>query len=72
MIWWMWVLLGVVLLVVEMVTPGGLFALFFGVSALLVAGMAALGLGPLAPVARLRGAGRSSWWASCGGASMRA
>jgi len=44
--WWIWILLGLGLLVVEMVTPGGLFALFFGLSALLVAGLSALGLGP--------------------------
>jgi inner membrane protein len=44
--WWIWILLGLGLLVVEMVTPGGLFALFFGFSALLVAGLSALGLGP--------------------------
>jgi inner membrane protein len=44
--WWLWILLGLGLLVVEMVTPGGLFALFFGLSALLVAGLSALDLGP--------------------------
>ncbi len=44
--WWMWVLLGVVLLAVEIVTPGGLFALFFGISALLLAALAGVGLGP--------------------------
>lgn len=44
MSWWMWVLLGVGLLVVEIVTPGGLFALFFGVSAILVGGLVALGV----------------------------
>jgi inner membrane protein len=44
--WWSWILLGLGLLVVEMVTPGGLFALFFGLSALLVAGLGAAGLGP--------------------------
>ena len=44
MSWWMWVLLGVVLLVVEIVTPGGLFALFFGASAILVGGLVALGV----------------------------
>jgi membrane protein implicated in regulation of membrane protease activity len=44
--WWLWILLGLGLLVVEMVTPGGLFALFFGLSALLVAGLSAVGLGP--------------------------
>ncbi len=43
MTWWMWVLLGIGLLVVEMVTPGGLFALFFGIGALCTAIAAALG-----------------------------
>jgi membrane protein implicated in regulation of membrane protease activity len=45
MSWWLWVLLGVGLLVVEIVTPGGLFALFFGASALLVGLLAAAGVG---------------------------
>jgi inner membrane protein len=44
MVWWLWILAGVVLLVFEMGTPGGLFALFFGVGALLVAPLSALGL----------------------------
>ncbi len=47
MSWWLWVLLGIGLLVVEMVTPGGLFALFFGVGALCVAALSALGAGPI-------------------------
>lgn len=46
MAWWIWILFGLLLLVLEMLTPGGLFALFFGLSALGVAIMAALGLGP--------------------------
>ena len=46
MAWWTWILFGLALLVVEMLTPGGLFALFFGLSALAVSVMAALGLGP--------------------------
>jgi len=45
MIWWMWVLVGLGLLVVEMVTPGGLFALFFGVAALVVALLSVAGAG---------------------------
>jgi membrane protein implicated in regulation of membrane protease activity len=45
--WWIWVLVGVALLVVEIMTPGGLFALFFGVGALVVAGLAAIGAGPV-------------------------
>jgi membrane protein implicated in regulation of membrane protease activity len=45
MSWWIWVLVGFGLLVVEMVTPGGLFALFFGIGALLTAVLAAAGAG---------------------------
>lgn len=45
MSWWLWILVGIALLVVEVSTPGGLFALFFGVGALLVAPLAALGAG---------------------------
>jgi membrane protein implicated in regulation of membrane protease activity len=45
MSWWLWVLFGIGLLVVEMVTPGGLFALFFGVGALLTAVLASAGAG---------------------------
>jgi membrane protein implicated in regulation of membrane protease activity len=44
MIWWLWVLAGIALLAFEVATPGGLFALFFGVGALLTAPLAALGL----------------------------
>jgi membrane protein implicated in regulation of membrane protease activity len=44
MTWWMWVLLGLGLLVVELVTPGGFFALFFGIGALAVALLALAGL----------------------------
>jgi membrane protein implicated in regulation of membrane protease activity len=48
MAWWLWVLAGIGLLVVEMLTPGGLFALFFGVAAILcVAPLAALGADPV-------------------------
>ena len=42
---WLWVLLGIALLVVEMFTPGGLFALFFGAGAIVTGGLAALGAG---------------------------
>lgn len=45
MVWWLWVLAGLALLVVEMATPGGLVALFFGIGALCVAPLAALGVG---------------------------
>jgi membrane protein implicated in regulation of membrane protease activity len=46
MSWWLWVLAGLALLAVELATPGGLFALFFGVGAILVAPLAALGADP--------------------------
>jgi inner membrane protein len=44
MVWWYWVLGGIALLAFEVATPGGLFALFFGVGALCVAPLAVLGL----------------------------
>lgn len=47
MAWWLWVLLGIALLAVEMVTPGGLFAMFFGLGALAVAPLALLGTPPV-------------------------
>jgi membrane protein implicated in regulation of membrane protease activity len=43
MVWWLWVLLGIALLALEVATPGGLFALFFGAGAFAVAALAALG-----------------------------
>ncbi len=45
MVYWAWVLLGLGLLVVEVAIPGGFFALFFGVSALVVALLVGLGWG---------------------------
>lgn len=44
MTWWAWVLLGIALLAVEVATPGGLFAFFFGAGAIMVAPLAALGV----------------------------
>jgi hypothetical protein len=43
--WWVWVLLGLVLLGLEIATPGGFFVLFFGVGALAVGGLVGLGAG---------------------------
>jgi membrane protein implicated in regulation of membrane protease activity len=43
MVWWLWVLVGLAMLAVEMALPGGFFALFFGVGALLVGGLVAAG-----------------------------
>lgn len=44
--WWIWLLGGLALLLIELATPGGLFFLFFGVSALLVGALAGFGIGP--------------------------
>jgi inner membrane protein len=43
MIWWYWMLLGLVLLGVEMATPGGFYILFFGLAALIVGSVTGLG-----------------------------
>jgi hypothetical protein len=43
MAWWIWVLGGLVLLVAEVTTPGGFFAVFFGAGAILVGVLKALG-----------------------------
>jgi membrane protein implicated in regulation of membrane protease activity len=43
MAWWIWVLGGLLLLVVEVTTPGGFFAVFFGVGAILVGVVKAFG-----------------------------
>jgi inner membrane protein len=41
--WWLWVLVGFGLLVVETITPGGFFFVFFGLAAIVVGVLAALG-----------------------------
>jgi inner membrane protein len=46
--WWHWAVLGLVLGLLELATPGGFFILFFGIGALLVAVLSLLGVaGPL-------------------------
>lgn len=42
MVWWLWVLLGLGLLTFEVLTPGGFFAVFFGLAALLVGALTGL------------------------------
>lgn len=34
--WWIWILLGLILLLAEVVTPGGFYIIFFGVGAVIV------------------------------------
>lgn len=43
MAWWIWVLGGLVLLLAEVLTPGGFFVVFFGVGAILVGALQAAG-----------------------------
>jgi membrane protein implicated in regulation of membrane protease activity len=43
MLWWMWVVLGLVLVAIEAAAPGGFFIFFFGVGAFLVGLLVALG-----------------------------
>jgi membrane protein implicated in regulation of membrane protease activity len=44
--WWIWFVGGLSLLLIEMITPGGFFFLFFGVAGLIVGLLSALGVGP--------------------------
>ncbi|MFO0775266.1 MAG: NfeD family protein [Nitrospiraceae bacterium] len=44
MVWWYWMVLGLVLIGLELVTPGGFYLFFFGLSALLVGAFGGLGL----------------------------
>jgi len=42
MVWWYWLLLGLVLLATELATPGGFYILFFGLAALIVGALAGM------------------------------
>lgn len=44
MLWWLWLLLGLLLFGAEILTPGGFFVIFFGVGALVVGVLAAAGV----------------------------
>lgn len=43
--WWLWLVLGLILMGGEALTPGGFFVIFFGVGALVVGALAGLGMG---------------------------
>jgi membrane protein implicated in regulation of membrane protease activity len=45
MLWWLWILLGLALLFLEIATPGGFFFLFFGLGAVLTGTLVGLGVG---------------------------
>jgi len=48
MAWWLWLLLGLVLAALELASTGGFYLIFFGVSAMFIGLMGAIGLaGPL-------------------------
>ena len=42
--WWHWLVLGLLLTLVELATPGGFFILFFGIGALIVGVLSGLGI----------------------------
>jgi inner membrane protein len=44
-LWWHWLVLGLLLVVAELAAPGGFYIIFFGIGALLVAMLAGLGVG---------------------------
>jgi inner membrane protein len=48
MYWWLWLVLGLVLLGLEALTPGGFYVLFFGIGALVVGTL--VGFGAAGPV----------------------
>jgi inner membrane protein len=43
--WWIWLALGLILMVIELVTPSGFFVMFFGLGALSVGVLTRLGMG---------------------------
>lgn len=44
MVWWYWLLLGLMLAGAEMMAPGGFYLLFFGIAALIVGALAGSGV----------------------------
>ena len=45
MTWWLWILVGLLLLAAEVGVAGGIIMLFFGIAALIVGGLVAAGFG---------------------------
>jgi membrane protein implicated in regulation of membrane protease activity len=43
MIWWLWLVLGLVLVGVELLTPGGFFVIFFGAAAIVLGVLGGIG-----------------------------
>ena len=44
MSWWLWVVIGILLVGIELLSPGGFYVIFFGLAALLVGALRGLGL----------------------------
>lgn len=44
-LWWQWLLFGLLLMVAELVSPGGFYMIFFGVGAVVVGLLVGLGVG---------------------------
>ena len=45
LLWWHWLVIGLLLVLAELATPGGFFVIFFGFAALIVGGLAGFGVG---------------------------
>ena len=43
MSWWLWVVIGILLVGIELLSPGGFYVIFFGLSALIVGALRGLG-----------------------------
>jgi len=43
MSWWLWVVIGILLVGIELISPGGFYVIFFGLSALLVGALRGFG-----------------------------
>jgi membrane protein implicated in regulation of membrane protease activity len=44
-LWWHWLVVGLALVALELATAGGFYVIFFGVAALLIAGLQFIGIG---------------------------
>ena len=45
LLWWHWLVIGLLLVLAELATPGGFFVIFFGFAALIVGALAGFGIG---------------------------
>ena len=45
LLWWHWLVIGLLLVLAELATPGGFYVIFFGLAAIIVGVLAALGVG---------------------------